>query len=61
MRVCGIRQDEHFKQSDGVGRDFLKIDAGGSIPPATAETVQDNKYSIIQDGKQYFKYAVTHG
>jgi len=52
-------QDEHLR-SDGVGRDFLKIPAGGSILPTSLETVNDNKHNIIQDGKTVFKYAVTN-
>lgn len=56
----GLGLQDEYLRSDGVGRDFLKIDAGGSILPATAETVQDNKHSIIQDGKTVFKYAVTN-
>ncbi|OOG68156.1 beta-ketoacyl-ACP synthase III [Flavobacterium sp. A45] len=52
-------QDEYLR-SDGVGRDFLKIPAGGSILPTSMETVNDNKHNIIQDGKTVFKYAVTN-
>jgi 3-oxoacyl-[acyl-carrier-protein] synthase-3 len=52
-------QDEYLR-SDGVGRDFLKIPAGGSILPTSAETVKDNMHNIIQDGKTVFKYAVTN-
>jgi 3-oxoacyl-[acyl-carrier-protein] synthase-3 len=52
-------QDEYLR-SDGIGRDFLKIPAGGSILPTTIETVTENKHNIIQDGKHVFKYAVTN-
>ncbi|HEU4790139.1 MAG TPA: beta-ketoacyl-ACP synthase III [Flavobacterium sp.] len=52
-------QDEYLR-SDGVGRDFLKISAGGSLLPTSMETVNDNKHNIIQDGKTVFKYAVTN-
>ncbi|MGQ7945669.1 beta-ketoacyl-ACP synthase III [Flavobacterium sp. WC2509] len=52
-------QDEYLR-SDSVGRDFLKIPAGGSLQPTTIETVNDNKHNIIQDGKTVFKYAVTN-
>lgn len=52
-------QDEYLR-SDSVGRDFLKIPAGGSLLPPTMETVNDNKHNIIQDGKTVFKYAVTN-
>jgi 3-oxoacyl-[acyl-carrier-protein] synthase-3 len=52
-------QDEYLR-SDGVGRDFLKIPAGGSILPTSSETVNNNMHNIIQDGKTVFKYAVTN-
>jgi 3-oxoacyl-[acyl-carrier-protein] synthase-3 len=52
-------QDEYLR-SDGVGRDFLKIPAGGSILPTSMDTVNDNMHNIIQDGKTVFKYAVTN-
>ena len=52
-------QDEYLR-SDAVGRDFLKIPAGGSILPTSIDTVNDNKHNIIQDGKTVFKYAVTN-
>lgn len=51
-------QDEILK-SDGIGREFLKIDAGGSILPASIETVQNKKHFVHQDGKTVFKYAVS--
>lgn len=51
-------QDELLK-SDGIGRDFLKIDAGGSILPASIETVTNNQHAVFQDGKMVYKYAVT--
>ena len=51
-------QDEIMK-SDGIGRDYLKMDAGGSMLPPSHETVNDNKHFIFQDGKQVYKYAVT--
>ena len=51
-------QDEIMK-SDGIGRDFLKMDAGGSMLPPSHETVDANQHFIFQDGKQVYKYAVT--
>ncbi|WP_348799175.1 beta-ketoacyl-ACP synthase III [Flavobacterium adhaerens] len=52
-------QDEYLR-SDSVGRDFLKIPAGGSLLPTSLQTVNDNQHNIIQDGKTVFKYAVTN-
>jgi len=52
-------QDEILK-SDAVGRDFLKIEAGGSILPASAQTVANKQHYVFQDGKTVFKYAVSN-
>ncbi|WP_299767015.1 beta-ketoacyl-ACP synthase III [uncultured Dokdonia sp.] len=52
-------QDEILR-SDGVGREFLKIDAGGSILPASHETVDNKQHTVFQDGKTVFKYAVSN-
>jgi 3-oxoacyl-[acyl-carrier-protein] synthase III len=56
----GYGLKDEYLRSDGVGRDFLKIPAGGSILSASAQTVQDNLHYIIQDGRTVFKYAVTN-
>jgi 3-oxoacyl-[acyl-carrier-protein] synthase-3 len=46
-------------RSDGIGREYLKIDAGGSILPTSKETVENGQHYVFQDGKTVFKYAVT--
>ena len=51
-------QDELLK-SDGIGREYLKIDAGGSILPPSKETVENGQHFVFQDGKTVFKYAVS--
>ncbi len=56
----GLGLQDEYLRSDGVGRDFLKISAGGSLMPTTAETVKNKLHNIIQDGKTVFKYAVTN-
>ena len=56
----GLGLQDEYLRSDGVGRDFLKIPAGGSLVPTTLETVRENRHNIIQDGKTVFKYAVTN-
>ncbi|MGH9722981.1 MAG: beta-ketoacyl-ACP synthase III, partial [Bryobacteraceae bacterium] len=43
---------------DGSGGDYLKMPAGGSRRPASAETVQQRLHYVQQDGQQVFKYAV---
>jgi 3-oxoacyl-[acyl-carrier-protein] synthase-3 len=43
---------------DGAGGDYLKMPAGGSRMPATAETVAKGLHYVKQEGQQVFKYAV---
>ena len=52
-------QDEYFR-SDGVGREHLYIKAGGSMLPASAETVSNGQHFLRQDGKTIFKFAVSN-
>lgn len=56
----GLGLQDEYLRSDGVGRHFLKIDAGGSLLPASAETVANRQHYVYQDGKTVFKYAVTN-
>lgn len=55
----GLGLQDEFLRSDGIGREYLKIDAGGSILPASKETVENRQHFVFQDGKTVFKYAVT--
>ncbi len=55
----GLGLQDEFLRSDGIGRDFLKIEAGGSIMPASQETIDQRKHFVFQDGKTVFKYAVS--
>jgi 3-oxoacyl-[acyl-carrier-protein] synthase-3 len=43
---------------DGSGGDYLKMPAGGSRMPASAETVANHMHFVKQEGQQVFKYAV---
>lgn len=52
-------QDEYLR-SDGVGREYLKIDAGGSILPTSQETLDNKQHTVFQDGKTVFKFAVSN-
>lgn len=45
--------------TDGFGRKWLKIEAGGSVLPSSYETIDQHKHFVYQEGKQVFKYAVT--
>jgi len=52
----GILDFEH--DVDGSGGAFLYMPGGGSLNPATHETVDKKMHCIHQDGKNVFKYAV---
>jgi len=52
-------QDEYLR-SDGTGREFLQVPAGGSVEPTTEQTVKDKKHFVYQDGKTVFKWAVSN-
>jgi 3-oxoacyl-[acyl-carrier-protein] synthase III len=45
-------------RSDGSGRQFLHMKAGGSVSPATLETVTAKEHFVYQEGQAVFKFAV---
>jgi 3-oxoacyl-[acyl-carrier-protein] synthase III len=45
-------------KSDGSGGEFLKMKAGGSLRPASVETVANKEHYIYQEGQSVFKFAV---
>ena len=47
-------------KADGNGRNYLYQPAGGSLLPATHETVDKKQHSVHQEGKAVFKFAVTN-
>ncbi len=47
-----------LNEIDGSGGDFLKMPAGGSRMPASAQTVAEHLHFVKQDGQAVFKYAV---
>jgi 3-oxoacyl-[acyl-carrier-protein] synthase-3 len=49
---------DEYLRTDGLGREFLKIDAGGSIMPPTQETIESRAHFVKQEGQQVFKFAV---
>ena len=55
----GLGLQDEILRSDGVGRDSLKIDAGGSILPPSNQTIADKQHFVYQDGKTVFKFAVS--
>jgi 3-oxoacyl-[acyl-carrier-protein] synthase-3 len=47
-------------KSDGVGIPYLHQKAGGSIKPASHETIDAREHYAYQEGKAVFKFAVTN-
>jgi len=45
-------------KSDGSGRQFLHMKAGGSVKPATVDTVLAKEHYVYQEGQSVFKFAV---
>ena len=45
-------------KTDGSGRHFLHQKAGGSLKPASRDTVDANEHTVYQEGKTVFKFAV---
>lgn len=52
----GIR--DSILRSDGQGRHYLHMKAGGSVRPATVETVMSKEHFVYQEGQAVFKFAV---
>jgi 3-oxoacyl-[acyl-carrier-protein] synthase-3 len=49
---------DFLNEIDGSGGDALKMPAGGSRLPASAETVAERLHFVKQEGQTVFKYAV---
>jgi 3-oxoacyl-[acyl-carrier-protein] synthase III len=47
-------------KGDGAGGRFLYMPAGGSLKPASHETVEKRLHYVHQDGRAVFKFAVTY-
>lgn len=45
-------------KSDGSGRVYLHQKAGGSVKPASIETVMNKEHYVYQEGQAVFKFAV---
>lgn len=45
-------------KADGAGRAFLHQKAGGSVKPASIETVMNKEHYVYQEGQTVFKFAV---
>lgn len=56
----GLGVVDSVLHSDGSGREFLNIKAGGSLNPASHETVDKDMHYAYQEGPAVFKFAVTN-
>ncbi|WP_321369339.1 beta-ketoacyl-ACP synthase III [uncultured Draconibacterium sp.] len=50
---------DYINRVDGLGRHHLHIKAGGSLKPASAETVKNKEHYLYQEGQAVFKAAVS--
>jgi 3-oxoacyl-[acyl-carrier-protein] synthase-3 len=56
----GLGIVDSILRSDGAGRAYLHQKAGGSVKPATVETVMAKEHFVYQEGQTVFKFAVTN-
>ena len=56
----GVGIIDTIMRSDGSGREYLHQKAGGSLKPASVETVKAREHFVYQEGKTVFKFAVTN-
>lgn len=56
----GLGLQDEILHSDGSGRQFLQIKAGGSMYPPNEDTVAAREHFVHQEGQQVFKFAVTN-
>ncbi len=54
----GLGIQDAILRSDGSGREFLHLKAGGSVKPASHATIDAKEHFIFQDGQPVFKAAV---
>ena len=54
----GLGIQDSILKSDGSGRAFLHLKAGGSVKPASYKTIDNKEHFIYQDGQPVFKAAV---
>ncbi len=49
---------DYINRVDGLGRHHLHVKAGGSLLPASYETIEKEKHFVYQEGQAVFKAAV---
>jgi 3-oxoacyl-[acyl-carrier-protein] synthase-3 len=55
----GLGLQDEVLQTDGNGREFLQVAAGGSQLPTSIDTIKNKQHYVFQDGRTVFKYAVS--
>lgn len=55
----GLGLQDEYLRSDGNGREFLQVSAGGSVLPPSKETIKNKQHFVHQDGRTVFKFAVS--
>ncbi|WP_443944814.1 beta-ketoacyl-ACP synthase III [Pedobacter sp. AW1-32] len=56
----GLGIQDSILRTDGSGRDFLGMKAGGSVKPASHESIDAREHYAHQEGPTVFKFAVTN-
>lgn len=58
--IEGLGVMDFILRSDGAGREYLLQPGGGSLHPASHQTVENKMHFVKQEGKAVFKFAVTN-
>jgi len=51
---------DHIFHTDGSGQKYLHMKAGGSVKPASHDTIDAREHYIYQEGQSVFKFAVVN-
>jgi 3-oxoacyl-[acyl-carrier-protein] synthase III len=51
---------DYIFHTDGSGRKYLHLKAGGSVKPASHETIDAKEHFVYQEGQSVFKFAVSN-
>jgi 3-oxoacyl-[acyl-carrier-protein] synthase-3 len=51
---------DYIFRTDGSGRKYLHLKAGGSVKPASHETIDAKEHFVYQEGQSVFKFAVSN-
>ena len=51
---------DYLFHTDGSGKKYLHLKAGGSVKPASHETIDAKEHFIYQEGQSVFKFAVSN-